>query len=664
MDLSAARWIWCNDERPNTYCCARGRLDVPAPVMKAEVRVFADSRYQVWVNGRYIGQGPTPFRKPHIYFDTFDITAHLRKGKNVIAILATYHGVKHCTYSIGKPGIIASVEAVDVEGRRHELVTDDTWRVSVWEAFARAVPRRNWATAWMEWFDARREPVGWQDTGFDDSSWSAAAVVDPGPMKMYPRIVPYLKEYAASPVGFVGAWSVPTMVPTMEELTPTLDREPLVPLSVSPTSFPLEVSSCEHGTAFAVDFGHEIAGQIEFEIESPEGVTVDFSPAENLRDGRPWCDRKGTNYAKRYTTRTGRQVWRTFGYDGLRYVHVVVRGPHPEIVFHRVGVWRRETSLAIRARFECDDPIVNRIWAITCHTMTIGAQDVHVDCPTREQTSAWGDHVWSGLWAACLTGDTSHLRHLMLSARQIQWPCGQMNCYAFSAADIFPLYDYSFICVLGVWLYYELTADRDMAEWLMPTVERIFAWHDKYLGPTGLIELDGQKAIDTNTGQLFIDHPGFKAHNHPYPGLDRRGISAGLNFFYILALDAVANLWVHLGQPEQAKRYHEKAQAVRTAAHRLFFDARRGVYADGFHEGKLSDHISQQINALAVLSGTCPAERAPAVLKRVLDPNDSNLCRCGGLQVGGRHFSGTSSTACATSGRVCRGTFSWPRSWA
>jgi alpha-L-rhamnosidase len=630
MNLEQAKWVWCDDERPNTYCCVRGELNLSAPPVSGVIHLFADSRYQFWVNGHYIGQGPTPFRKPHIYVDTFDIAKYLQTGKNVIAILGNYHGVKHCTYSIGKPGIIAKVEVIDADARRVECVTDGRWRVYRLDAYVQQVPRRTGATAWMEVYDARKEPAGWQEKDFNDSAWPQARVVEPGQFKIFPRIVPMLREYPASFVSVQGVWNVPGPAPVLDVLTKQLDEEPAIPLSVNiPSEFPFVLKAGEQGTAFCLDFGKELSGQIELDIDAPAGVVVDLCPTENLQHGRPWCFRKGGNYGRRYITREGRQTWRCVGYDGMRYVYAVVRGPHPEVMFYRLGVWRRETSLPIRARFECDDPAVNRIWEITCHTMTIGAQEVHVDCPTREQTSAWGDHIWSGLWETYMTGDTSHLRHLMLAAEQIQWSCGQVNCYPFSAADFFPLYDYSFVCVMGMWVYVKVSGDIDLGKRLIPVADRIFNWYRKHMGPSGLIEIDGQKAIDAGTGQLFIDHPGLGTHNHPeYPGLDRRGISAGLNLFFILALEAGANIHSQAGEDKKAESLRKEADTVRSAARGLFYDPKRKVYADSSYDGKISNHISQQTNALAVLSNTCPPDLRKDILSSVLSPRH-DLCQCG-----------------------------------
>jgi alpha-L-rhamnosidase len=625
MNIASAKWIWSRSDQPNTYCLARGRFALSSPAAGGKICIFADSRYQLWVNGEYIGQGPTPFRRPHMYVDTYDITSRLRKGENVIAVLGNYHGVPHCTYTVGKPGILVSAEIEDRSGEVRRILTDESWKVCTSLAHIREVPRRNGATSWMECYDARREPTGWRDPDFNDSGWEAAQAFQSEGLVFLPRVVPYLREYPASQGTVLDMWVAEHAAPALDELTAVLDREPLKPLD-SLQEFPLVIAESQDGFALAVDFHQELAGQVELDVESPDGVVLDVCPAENLQSGRPWCLRKGTQYAKRYITRSGRQCWRAFGYDGLRYVHVVVRGPHPKLTLHRVGVWRRETSLPLRASFRCDDVRVNRIWDITCHTMRIGAQDVHVDCPTREQTSAWGDHIWSGLWEIYLTGDRSHLRHLMLAMEQVQRPDGQLPCYAFSGVDL-SLYDFSLIAVIGIGLYLRHTGDTELVRRLLPTGDRVLDWYRGEIGPSGLVELDGQKAWDQRIGQLFIDHPGLQTHSHSYPPIDRKGVSAGLNFFFLMALDSLADVRDALGDKQAAEELRNEAGSLRAAADRWFFDEDKALYVDAVDSGRASRHISQQTNALAVLSGTCKGERAGRVLRRILEP-DPSLCLC------------------------------------
>jgi|GEM_PF-1143933 len=640
-----ARWIWCKEQRPNTYCCVRGHLEIPAVPLHGVIRIIADSRYRFHVNGTYVGQGPTPFKPPYLYVDSYDITAHLRTGHNVIAVLGNFHGVKHCTYTPGTPGVIAEIEVTDVDGKVTRLATGSDWKVHHLDAYRREVPRRTWATPWCEYYDARLEPAGWKTPAFDDSTWPTATEMKPGAFTFLPRVVAPLEEYRVNPSTWVGVWSTATGVPLEPNrkgvqppgLSELMDREKLKRLRVptTPAGDPLAIKAGKRGTAFAVDLRKEIAGHLEIDVECPEGTVIDLCPTESLKNGRPWCFRKHGEYSRRYIARAGRQTWRCFGYDGIRYLHAVVRGPHGNVVFHRLGAWLRQSSLPIRATFECNDPAINRIWEITCHSVRVGSQEVHVDCPTREQTSAWGDHIWSGLWAGYMTGDFSALRHLVISIEQVQMRDGQLPCYAFASDhdmspvhEQLPLYDYSLIAVWGVWIYLLATGDRDLAARVVPACDRVLDWYRKQVGPTGLVELDGDAMWKKLHGQLFIDHPGLGCHNAPYPGLDRRGINTPLNCFFIQALDAQANVLGQLGQNKRARSLKLEAERVRTAAGTLFYRPAEGAYADGYFEGKPLERISQQANSLAVISGVCPPDWAPLVLDRVLHPRDRRLCRC------------------------------------
>ncbi len=55
-----ARWIWCEQEgRPlNRYVCFRRMLDASGSLTQSILRITTDSRYEVYVNGAWIGHGP------------------------------------------------------------------------------------------------------------------------------------------------------------------------------------------------------------------------------------------------------------------------------------------------------------------------------------------------------------------------------------------------------------------------------------------------------------------------------------------------------------------------------------------------------------------------------------------------------------------------------
>src|SRR3954464_10531786 len=63
--------------------------DVPERV---PLRVSADSRYVLWVNGIEVGRGPIRSQPRRLRYDGYDIAPYLRAGRNVVAVLVTYYG--------------------------------------------------------------------------------------------------------------------------------------------------------------------------------------------------------------------------------------------------------------------------------------------------------------------------------------------------------------------------------------------------------------------------------------------------------------------------------------------------------------------------------------------------------------------------------------------
>ncbi len=642
MKLESAKWIWTSKQAANTYCYARKTFDVVGMVLKANLRIVVDSRYQVWLNGRYVGQGPVPFRRPWLCVDTFEVQDLLLPGKNVLCVLAHFIGQPTETYTPDRAGILAQLDLEYADGSSCLLGSDETWKVKLSAAWEKEVPRRTWATGFCEFYDARREPVGWTSVGFDDSQWAWAHPVEQGELQLLPRIVPPLEEGFVSPVKLMGAWQAGETAPGAEAdpgLTAFLDTEPLNLFDseqiarleselFGPEPCVLELSP-DRGLALTFDFGVEITGHPEFEIEAPPGGEIDLCGAELLRQGRPWCYRKGGRYASRYITRNGRQMWRTFGWTGLRYLHIVLRGFNTKVILHRIGVWHRQARLVECATFTTNDNELNRIWKIGCHTIRVGSQEVQVDCPTREQAVFWADHIWTGLWTIYLSGDSSFLRHMLLSAGHVQHADGQLPAAIFCDLDYsggLPFYDFTLIMIWGVWEYYWHTGDCMLTRHLLPVMEKALQWYRQRIGPTGLIEFDAAAAQEADQGVLFIDHPGLGWHNSPHPGLERRGISAGFNLFYLKALISYVKLSRALGQ---IPIFHEEEiELLKQKIHQAFWDSKQGVYVDALIDGRHSTRVSQQINALAIVAEVCPTERARSVLTRVLDPNDKSLCRC------------------------------------
>ena len=198
MFSPSASWIWHGpSDAPHQRVLAfRRSFEIESDPNDAKVRITADSRYELFVNGRSVGQGPPRSWIEPWTVDEYDLGACLRRGENSIAVRVTHFGISTFQYLYARPGLIAQL-AYDGQ----TLASDASWRVATEASFAERVPRIDCQQAWEEQYDANLAPVdaagrAWWEPGFTEADcetvWSEATVVDAPHTTFEPRRVPAL----------------------------------------------------------------------------------------------------------------------------------------------------------------------------------------------------------------------------------------------------------------------------------------------------------------------------------------------------------------------------------------------------------------------------------------------------------------------------------------
>jgi hypothetical protein len=102
------KWIWDRgEERPvNYYLYLRKTFELAGKPARAEARVCADSRYKLWVNGRFVCRGPVRSDPRWQYYDVVDLAPYLRPGKNVIAALVHHYGTGTFAYILSRAALL------------------------------------------------------------------------------------------------------------------------------------------------------------------------------------------------------------------------------------------------------------------------------------------------------------------------------------------------------------------------------------------------------------------------------------------------------------------------------------------------------------------------------------------------------------------------------
>ena len=143
---SDPQWIWsaahAKNKVPEGTCYFRKSLKLASPE-EGEIQITADNQFSLFVNGTPVGEG-SDWRK----IEVFDISKHLRKGANTIAIEAI-------NTDAGSAGLVARVIVKERGGTFRDYSTNETWKTSV------------------------RRFRNWTSPSFPESEWVAAKSYGP-----------------------------------------------------------------------------------------------------------------------------------------------------------------------------------------------------------------------------------------------------------------------------------------------------------------------------------------------------------------------------------------------------------------------------------------------------------------------------------------------------
>ncbi|MBD0381463.1 family 78 glycoside hydrolase catalytic domain [Paenibacillus sp. WST5] len=201
-----AQWIWSGGEVSprNEWRCFRKQFHYSCAHYEEQVniKITADSRYVLYVNGTLVGRGPVRSWPFELAFDEYEIGHFLNAGAdNTIAVIVMHYGVPTFQYLRGRGGLLAQIDNND---RKVILATDSTWTTAIHSGYDSRSSRMSCQLPFTEIIDSRDWDESWTETGFADDDWEPSDVI--GPVGMEPwtslieRDIPPLTEEPVYPV--------------------------------------------------------------------------------------------------------------------------------------------------------------------------------------------------------------------------------------------------------------------------------------------------------------------------------------------------------------------------------------------------------------------------------------------------------------------------------
>src|SRR5690554_670527 len=158
----------------------RKEFDINKPVKHAVVHISGQGLYELFLNGKRVGDqvlapAPTDYRQTLLY-NSYDVTDLLAKEDNAMGVVLgngryytmrqNYKPYKIPTFGYPKLRLAFYIEYED--GSSEVIGSDTSWKITA------DGPIRSNNEYDGEEYDARKELTGWNEIGYDDSSWEYA----------------------------------------------------------------------------------------------------------------------------------------------------------------------------------------------------------------------------------------------------------------------------------------------------------------------------------------------------------------------------------------------------------------------------------------------------------------------------------------------------------
>jgi len=584
------------------------------------VRVTADNRFVLYVNGRRVAAGPSTGDVAHWREEQIDLAPFLSKGQNIVAAVV-WDGVK--PLSLPENPTVKQIEAANGaslftntaplfqqnvatgfrlvgEGRASAISTDrGGWRVKLdrGHSFANGWAQlRAWyyvagmpeiidaADATFDWKGAVETGTGWQDAVAAPAAAARTLIRDPLPEQ----------RYELTHVGQV----VRTDLPGGE-------------------AFPQRAVTVPANSTVKLLIQRDVmtAAYPELSVSGGAGATIKVTWSEALYDEDR---RKGDRDI--IADRKPIGIWDTFIADGAertfaplwwrtwRYAEIEVQTSGEPLTLTGMRAFATGYPFQQVGRFSSDDPEHRDIFDIGWRTAQIDAHETYMDTAFWEQLQYAGDTRLQMLISYAVSGDTRLAEQAIEAFAASNVFDGLIEAaYPTRGSNVIATFALMWVGMLDDWRMRQPDTKpitRNLSR-MREVLDRFADWQQ----PSGL--------LGRNEYWNFIDWVGQPATDRTdFPSYGTTNESCLLSVLWLGALQQGARIEAELGDDSHASRYAGMADDVKQAIVERCWKEDRGLFADN----PSGDRFSQHMNALAIMYDVVDQENARAILEKIVAP--------------------------------------------
>lgn len=490
----------------------------------AVINITADDYFKLYINGKFVMQGPPPsYPNAYLYMQK-DVSEYLSCGENVIAVHTYYQGLINRVWVSGDLRESFWCELL-VDGKI-QVSSDESWKCSDHTAYS-ACGVFGYNTGFAERYDGRAKEVGFEKIDYNDEAWQNASVYENADYK--------------------------------------LEKSPIKPLDVYYVK-PNDVR--KNGNAYFIDFGREYAGQLYVRAKGNSGEEIVLRYGEELTDENKvrYNLRCNCKYEERWILSGGADELNQFDYKAFRYAEMVV--PDGAVITD-IKMLVRHYLFEKKAVYRSINADLDKVLRLCEDTVHFGTQEVFVDCPTREKGQYLGDAFISGRAQAILNGDATLLKKAIVDFCNSAF-ISQGIMAVSTSSFMQEIADYSLLFAPLVLWVYRFDGDKEFLNHVYPYVKGAFEYFCKYENESGLLEGVTEK-------WNLVDWPENLRDGYDFPLTNPigKGVHNVINAFWIGFLKSFDEISEILGFTTA-----NKAETAEKCYIEAFFDKNIGLFCD------------------------------------------------------------------------------------
>jgi len=599
-----AKWITALGAKEHSPQVASFRKVISLEALPASypVHVSADNRFQLYVNGQRVGEGPARGDRTHWRYETFDLRPFLQQGENVIAARVWNFGDQSGGAQISvRTAFLLWTDST----ARPTVDTNASWFARLepgWQAHLQGSP-----AAPGESVDAKTLDPNWNVLPMDGNWPPALPIVDPVLAKnadqsaldynwhLVPDMLPPM-EYTPTSAGHVirstgaqadGFPGKPIQIAAHTHASILLDRDTLT------TAYPELIVGAGADAKIRLTYAEALVDEkgTKGNRSDVAGKHMDMAMLHDdfLPDGSPRC-----SFSPLW--------WRAW-----RFLQIDIDTGDQPLSLQGFVAHFSAYPFQEKATFHSDNLELEKVWDVGWRTQRVNAHETHMDCPYWEQLQYAGDTRIESLIDYVVSGDDRLARQAIEALANSALPDGlTQSSYPSNGLQVIPPFSLLWIgMVHDYWMY---RPDTELPRKVLPVTRSVIDWFVTHQRPDGML---GKMPQNGFSFWHFVD---WSFGYIGAPPVDEDGGSVPETLQFVAALRDAADLENALGDPARARSYRENALRTAATVYRLSWDEKRQLLADT----PAHRDFSQQANILGVMLDVIPAEKQERVLKTIL----------------------------------------------